>query len=47
MNVRTRQIEDFFETGVIDATKVVVSAIENAVDVAALVLLNNVVIVSE
>lgn len=43
-NVRTGKIENFLETGIIDATKVVVSAFENAVDVACLILQNNVVI---
>ena len=47
LNVRTRKEENFFSTGVIDATKVCVSALENAVDVASLILLNNVVITNE
>jgi chaperonin GroEL len=44
INVRTGNWENFIECGIIDATKVVVSALENAVDVACIVLQNNVVI---
>ncbi len=43
-NVRTKKEENFLETGVIDPTKVVISALENAVDIACLVLQNNVII---
>lgn len=46
-NVRSGQKENFLSTGVIDATKVCISALENAVDVASLILLNNVVITNE
>lgn len=44
MNVRNGSWESFLVSGVIDPTKVVVSALENAVDIACLVLQNNVVI---
>lgn len=44
LNVRTGNEENFLETGIIDATKVVICAFENAVDVACLILQNNVII---
>lgn len=44
VNARTGHIENFMETGVIDSTRVTISALENAVDVACLILQNNVLI---
>jgi len=44
LNVRTGQTVNMIEEGVIDATKVVVSALENAADIACLLLTSNVVV---
>ena len=37
----TNQIEDFFETGIIDPVKVTISAIQNAVSVASTLITTN------
>lgn len=44
INVRTGELANMIEAGIVDATKVVISALENASDIACLVLTSNVVV---
>jgi chaperonin GroEL len=40
-NFMTNQLENFFETGIIDPVKVTISAIQNAVSVASTLITTN------
>ena len=40
-NFMTNQLEDFFETGIIDPVKVTISAIQNSVSVASTLITTN------